>query len=249
MAGIKYIRASDGTGEAVRPVVTGDRAIGNLILTVNSVSKIPTHFIATSGKLLGTGKLDPNTINQFRGRVTGTTLTIESFVASYPDKGNSIGDVILIKPSTAWANELADLLSVAHNDDGSLKTAILDALKTEIYSGNTTLSNKRIQPRNYSTASTATLTPDLSAYNVYTVTAQAVGLTIGAPIGTPTDGEVVVFRFKDNGTARSITWNAVFRAIGDSVVGATTAGKWTYVNCMYNANASKWDVLPAITEV
>lgn len=249
MAGIKYIRASDGTGEAVRPVVTETRSIGSLVLTVNSVSKLPAYFIATTGKLLATGKLDPNTVNQFRGRLNAGKITIETFAPGYSDKGNAIGDVVLIKPSSAWANEIADILSQSFEDDGTLKAAVSAALKTDILTSAATMTNKRVQPRIYSVASTGTLSPDLSAYNVYTVTALAATMTIAAPAGTPVDGELIVIRFKDNGTARTIAWNAIFRGMGDSLITATTAGKWSYMNCMYNSNAAKWDVLPAITEV
>ncbi len=52
----------------------------------------------------------------------------------------------------------------------------------------------RLNPRVSSTASTASITPDLGAYDQYSVTAQAVALTINAPTGTPLNGNKLVFR-------------------------------------------------------
>jgi len=111
--------------------------------------------------------------------------------------------------------------------------------------GTATLSNKRIDPRNVVTASAASVTPDVSVGDIYAFTALAVGLTINAPIGTPTDGDKLIFRILDNGTTRTLTWNATYTAIGVTIPTATLANKTIYVGCIYNANNTRWDVIAA----
>jgi hypothetical protein len=114
--------------------------------------------------------------------------------------------------------------------------------------GTETLTNKRINPRVVTAASTATLAPDISAGDQYNLTAQAAALTVSAPIGTPVDGNKLIFRILDNGTARAITWNATYTAIGVTLPTTTTISKTTYVGCIYNANNTRWDVVAVTTQ-
>jgi hypothetical protein len=106
-----------------------------------------------------------------------------------------------------------------------------------------TLTNKRIDPRVSSAASTATLTPDVSAFDQYNLTAQAAALTVAAPTGTPVDGNKLILRILDNGTSRAITWNATYTSFGVPLPAATTINKTLYVGCIYNANNTRWDVI------
>jgi hypothetical protein len=93
-----------------------------------------------------------------------------------------------------------------------------------------------------STTSTATLTPTTSK-SMYILTAQAATVTINAPTGTPLEGQTLMFRFKDNGTARTLTWNAIYRAVGVTLPTATVANKTVYIGCIWNATESKWDAI------
>ena len=111
-----------------------------------------------------------------------------------------------------------------------------------------TLTNKRIDPRVTSAASASSLTPDISASDVYAYTALAAGLTINAPTGTPLDGDKLIFRLLDNGTSRSLTWNGTYTVIGVTLPTATTISKTTYVGCIYNANNTRWDVIAVTTQ-
>lgn len=108
--------------------------------------------------------------------------------------------------------------------------------------------NSRINPRVSTTASTATLTPDLQAYDQYNLTAQAAALAVAAPIGTPVDGNKIMIRILDNGTARAITWDATYTVIGVTLPTTTVINKTTYVGCVYNANNTRWDVIAVTTQ-
>lgn len=91
-------------------------------------------------------------------------------------------------------------------------------------------------------ASTATLTPTATS-NQYNITAQAAALTIAAPTGTFLDGQGLLIRIKDNGTARAISWNAKFRAIGIALPTTTVVSKVLYVGAKYNLAEDIFDVI------
>ena len=110
------------------------------------------------------------------------------------------------------------------------------------------ITNTRINPRTSSTASTATLTPDISSFDQYNLTAQAVGLTVAAPTGTPVDGNKLVFRILDNGTAQTISWNATYTVIGVVLPTVTIINKMIFVGCIYNSTNTRWDVVAITTQ-
>lgn len=116
-----------------------------------------------------------------------------------------------------------------------------------------TLTNKRINPRVSSEANiTSPLAWNSDNYDQYAATAQSGDLTINADSGTPVDGQKMIFRFKDNGGARGLTWTTgsskSFRAVGITLPTTTVISKTTYVGCIYNAADSRWDAVATVTE-
>ena len=104
-----------------------------------------------------------------------------------------------------------------------------------------------LSPRVQSVTSSATVTAT-SANDLVKVTAQAAGLTLANPTGTFVEGQALIFRIKDNGTARSIGFGTKFRAIGVTLPTTTTISKTTYVGCIYNSTDDKFDVIASLTE-
>jgi len=161
-------------------------------------------------------------------------------------KAGASGDVV--GPASATANAIALF-------DGTTGKLIKDSaatLPTGSLVGTTatqTLTNKRIDPRTSTSAATATLTPDISAFDQYNLTAQDQALTVAAPTGTPVDGNKLILRILDNGTARAITWNATYTVIGTTLPTTTTINKMTYVGCIYNSTNTRWDVVAVTTQV
>jgi len=93
------------------------------------------------------------------------------------------------------------------------------------------------------TITTANLVVDTNTQNFVAITAQAQALIIAAPTGTPTEGQKLIIRIKDDGTARAITYNAVFRAIGLTLPTTTVASKTLYLGFAYNTTDTKWDAI------
>lgn len=161
---------------------------------------------------------------------------------------NGLGGTVATSTTTP-AITLTTSISGMLKGSSSALVAATDGTDYVSPSGAATLNNKRINPRVSTTTSTATLSPDISAYDQYNLTAQAATLTVAAPVGTPVDGDKLLFRILDNGTSRTISWNATYTVIGATLPTATTANKTTYVGCVYNANNTRWDVIAVTTQV
>lgn len=107
-----------------------------------------------------------------------------------------------------------------------------------------------ITERVQSVTNASTVTPDADSNDCVDITALAQAVTIAAPTGTPSNFQRLVIRFKDNGTARGITWNAAFTAGGTALPTTTVLSKIMNVAFRYNtANSlNKWQCLAVSQE-
>lgn len=237
--GLSNIKASDGTGEAVRASVTAIRAPGSTTLSVDALTHWPDEFIATSGTLLPDGTLDPSSALVFEGHKSGSQIIIDTMAPGYTDAGNSVSQVVLIKPTTHYADTVADTLLTSLNDDGSLNDAALQQVLGSGY----TAEDLRITPRIVIFTSEPTVTPAVDTHNYIRITAQAANLTIANHTGTPLDGEGLLIEIQDNGTSRTITWGTGY--IVDSIYGlslptSTVAGKTHFLTFIWNEALAKY---------
>ena len=135
MASIDTLKASDGTGNASVATVQSVRSPGATTLVVDTVQGINTKFHAT----MGTPHtfVDPVTSEtitviseasavDFVGHVDGSNLEIDTIAPGFTDAGSAVNDIVIIKPTTQWADEVATVLEVSHDDDGTLKTGAVD---------------------------------------------------------------------------------------------------------------------------
>ena len=79
------------------------------------------------------------------------------------------------------------------------------------------------------------------------VTALAVPSTI-SKTGTPSDGDILHFQIKDNGTARALTWSSDFENKGETLPTTTVAGKRINGMCTWDSATSKFGLIALITE-
>lgn len=240
MASIQNIRGSDGLGSAAKASVTQSRAVDNPTITVDSLTNWPAQFIGVTGTPdLVAKTIVASTLQVFYGHESSGSVIIDSFAHGYTDKGNAVGDIVILKPTTAWADEVADLLSVAHDDTGALKISVID----DILSGAHTTNGLRFKPRVSSQATVATLTPNVDTASYFRLTAQASALTVANHTGTPLDGEGLLIEIQDNGTSQAITWGTDY--IADSIYDltlptSTVAGKTHFLTFTWNATTSKY---------
>ena len=93
------------------------------------------------------------------------------------------------------------------------------------------------------------LTTSADRTNTLIVTAQDENFTIQSPSGSPRESQKLLIRIKDDGTGRSIAYDAIFRAVGVTLPTTTVANKVLYIGCMFNSSESKWDVIAIKQEV
>lgn len=109
------------------------------------------------------------------------------------------------------------------------------------------------KPRTTSSTSVSSpLSWNSDLYEQYTISAQAGNLTIGADTGSPINGQKMLFRIKDDGTAKTLSFTTgsskAFRAMGVTLPTTTIASKTLYVGCMYNFSDDRWDIISTALE-
>ena len=181
------------------------------------------------------------------GPTSGITIVAaESCVAAW----NGADFIKISSTLIQLASGVSGTLPIANGGTGSTTLA---GASIPTYSSTDTFTNKRITARvNAQTTTTSPWAWNSDSYDQQSFSALANALTINADAGTPTDGQKTVFRFKDNGTARALTWTTgttnSFRAIGVTLPTTTVVSKIVYVGCIYNSTDSRWDAVAVAQE-
>jgi hypothetical protein len=144
--------------------------------------------------------------------------------------------------ATSTAVTAADSILVAVGKLQKQLTDLIATVATKVtLTGVETLTNKRITKRVNTITTSSTPTPAGDTTDMFTVTALAGSATFAAPTGTPTDGQPLMIRIKDNGTARTLAWNPIYVAGSDVALPTTTViSKTMYVGFFYDAALTKW---------
>lgn len=170
-----------------------------------------------------------------------TTLeTAVSVIETLLEAGAS-GDVLETNSSgnPEWTDKLSIILGILY---GGNENDVLSSDGDGIPEWRATL-----PIRTYTLVSDTTPNPDCANYDMYILTALSGNASIAAPTGTPTQGQKFMFRIKDNGSSRNLSWDAAYRSLGVDLPTTTTASKTMYVGFIYNSTDSKWDCV-AFTE-
>ena len=138
--------------------------------------------------------------------------------------------------------------SVAFTGNQSLNSNKITSLASGTDAGDAV--NKGQLLTSTSIANSATPAPTGgSKENEYYITALEEEATFAAPSGTPVNGNTLVIRVKDNGTARVLNWNAIYVGTYDKTLPTTTVlGKTMYLGFVYNSANSKWELLGRVDE-
>ena len=226
VVGSRLITSAEGTKLSnLSGTNTGDQDLSGYQLTSGKDASSGYVGISAGNVItlpLGRGfisnNVTPNQIAYFDN--SGNLLTLS--VATYP----SITELSYVKGVTSAIQTQINAKVTGSGTSSGTNT------------GDQTFLNARVQ----TVTSSATVTP-VSINDLVIITAQAAGLTLANPTGTFTEGQALMIRIKDNGTARSIAFDTNYRAIGVTLPTTTVISKTLYLGIIYNATDAKWDVI------
>ena len=250
----------DNTSDLNKPISTAtqtaldnkvDKVTGSRLITsaeATSISDIANKAPLDSPTFTGTATLPSDTSI---GTVSSTELGyLDGVASSVQNQLNNKANLnTLITPGTATKvtydakGMILSGTNITTSDVSGLGTL---ATQSGTFSGTSSGTNTGDQTyfdaRVQSVSSSATVTP-VSTDDLVKITAQATGLTLANPTGTFTEGQALMIRIKDNGTARTIAFDTNYRAIGVTLPTTTVISKTIYLGIIYNSTDSKWDVI------
>ena len=101
------------------------------------------------------------------------------------------------------------------------------------------------------TAEASNATPTVTGgykQNEHDITALAVNTIFAVPSGTPLHNNTLVIAIKDDGTPRTIGWNAIFNSFSETLPTTTITSKKIMVEFFYDTYATKWQCVGVINE-
>lgn len=252
------LTSTDGSANQARSAVILWTAGGSVTRNITAPARSKAYVVinATSGSqsivIRGTGPTTGVTV--LAGRKALVAWNGSDFVEISGGLVNLASSVTGTLPVANGGTGATTLTGIVKASGTSAFTAVTAPTGTIVGTTDTqTMTNKRVTPRVSSTTSiTSPLAWNSDNFDQYAATAQAVALTINADAGTPTDGQKIIFRFKDSGVAQTLSWTTgtskSFRAIGVALPTTTVASKTVYVGCIYNNADSRWDAVAVAQE-
>lgn len=202
--------------------------------------------------------LDAGTINNHEsfvagnGTVTPSTSAVGDAAADGTSAFPAAGDHKHAREAFAVGVSSASAPGDAAADGSSVSPARGDhkhsresyaTIATGIGTATATFSNKRITRRVVAVTQSATPAINTDNTDVASITglAQAITSMTSSLTGTPVDGDMLLVRITDNGTARAITWGSSFEASGGTPLPTTTViSTMLTVGFLWNTATSKW---------
>ena len=148
-----------------------------------------------------------------------------------PVANGGTGSTTLTLNNVLLGNGTGGFQSVAPSTAGNVLTS----------DGTTWASSAPVRVNTVASSATPSINTDTTDH--FTITALAAAITSMTTnlTGTPRDGQKLMIRIKDNGTARAITWGSSFVSSGVATLPTTTVISKTHlVGLVYDSAVAKW---------
>jgi hypothetical protein len=189
-------------------------------------------------------------------KVSSSVLANTTVTAGIYGGANSIPVVVVdaqgrltLASNAAISIGNTSVVAGTYGGGGNTAVIVVNSEGRLTFAANTPSSTQRVVA---STSTSGTITPRASTSDVFTMLGLTGSVTVAAPSGTPTNGQKLILRIRDNGTARTLSWantSGGYRAIGITLPTTTIPNKIAYVGCIYNTTDTFWDVIAYTQEV
>ena len=241
-----------GTNNTTRITVNSSTGAMSILSTTASTSTSTGALTVAGGVGIGGNLWIGGTI--FAASLRADASTSGTTFAVYY---NPVTDELTTATITASGGGVTSITAGTGLTGGTITSSGTIAINTSVVvtlSDAQTITNKRVTSRalNNGATTTGSITPTSDTADQFDMIGLTGSITVLAPSGTPTHGQRLVLRIKDNGTARTIAWTTSsggYKVIGTILPTTTIVNKETYVGCIYNTSTSYWDVIGVTTEV
>jgi predicted heme/steroid binding protein len=259
-AGTRYMNFRTNSIERMRITAAGRLLLGTTtegiyLLDVNGAGRYTDNLLISANRNTGTyikiSNTTSGTASQAYINFESDATSLQPQIGKYSSTTNAF-KIFSAKDFYIYNGTGGDIAILNDVAAGSIKFAAGASSTAHVTIGTTGLTTfatgvdyKRLNPTTTSFSYATTFTPDISASDTFAITGQAVNLSVANPTGTPVNGQKMIIRIKDDGTARTITWSGTqYRASSDLALPTTTiVNKTMYLGFIYNSTDTKWDLL------
>ena len=220
--------------------MTGNTTSNTLYLSAKAVYDWATGLFASLSGATFTGSISATNLS-------GTNTGDETQTSIKTKLGAASGTQDGYLTSANWTTFNNKQNAIGYTPANKAGETFTGAISATNLSGTNTGDQTYIAPRTQTVVSAATVTPT-SSNDVVVITAQATGLTLANPTGIFVQGQSLLIKIKDDGTARNITFDTNYRAINTTLPTTTTISKVLYIGIVYNSNDLKWDIVGVALE-
>lgn len=221
------------TGTPLAPTATGGTNTTQIATTAFVAAAIAGFAPLAGPTFTGTVSAPTPTAGDNSTKVATTAFVVAGFATIA-----SLGSYALSSALSAYA----PLASPTFTGTPAVPTASFGTNSTQVAS--TAYVKESIRKTSTITYATS-VTPDLANGNIFEISSITGALDIGAPTGTPANGDKIMFRLTFGAGASLPTWNAIFAfsdfdGAADDVI--YTSGAVNRVMFMYSTLTSKWEI-------
>lgn len=234
VAGVPNIKNSSTTYELVTP--TGTQTLTNKTLTS------PTINGGTASGLVLTAPQINDTTADHQYIVAVSELAADRNITLPLLTGNDV--FVFADFIQTLTNKTFNLTSNTLTGTTAQFNSALSDGDFATLAGTETLTNKRITPRIFTLTDAATIAVNADTTDIGVVTLGG-NRTLGNPSGTPTDGQVLIIRVRQDGTGtRTLAYDTQYRFPAATAPTVTaTANETSYLTFMYHSADVKWDLI------